>query len=465
MYIIMGDISRPLMRVGVDIYEGNLCYIMQHSEDQAVLFVVTHDLRSDYLRTPPPPELASYHAVFAALAALPPDVLARALRDPRRAVFLATYVTMFATAQSSGDRQELVRSADRHFSQWRGINNPATARQLLLDSLDIDGSMKDKGFYNLMAYHALTANDCLELAIDAVHLRATSSAEPIIKGLTFATGGQARQEDIDFLCAHDLPAREGDRDHWVTWSLEGGMATEEDKMLSTAFVKQLVDEAAASHRPPFVGQFRMAWAGGTFLDEAAKIDHLRVAIKHDGLWLSVVHEPVARVVTWGWWSPAGDNFNIEFSDRYAWAIRILAASIWRDATIVRERAFPEQPRTAKNQPRTKSAAGEKLIVLPRSVTTRTWGDPSERSAIESQTIRAAHAVRAFYRQQPDGWQTSEAARENALSLGYAPPPEGYTFVKPHVRGGGEGQASAAPASRIVCRGLLTALTVLAKLER
>jgi len=101
----MGDISRPLMRVAVDIYEGKLCYVMQHNEDQAVLFVVTRDLRTDYLATPPPPELSSYHAVFAALAALPPDILARDLADPRRALFLAPYVTMFATAQTTGDRE------------------------------------------------------------------------------------------------------------------------------------------------------------------------------------------------------------------------------------------------------------------------------------------------------------------------------------------------------------------------
>jgi uncharacterized protein (DUF4415 family) len=465
MYIIMGYISSPLMRVGVDIYEGKLCYIMQHSEDQAVLFVLTHDLRTDYLATPPPPRLSNYHAVFAALATLPTGVLTRALQDPRRALFLAPYVTMFASAQTTGDRQELVRRAEEYFSEWRGINNPATARQVLLESLDTHGSVKDKGLYALMVYHALTADDCLELAIEGVRICTTSAAEPIIKGLTFATGGQARQDDIDFLCAHDLPASESDRDHWITWSLEGGMASEEDRLLSTAFTKQLVDEAAASHRPPLVGQFRLSWTGGTFLDDAAKIDHLRVSIKHNGLWLSVVHEPDTRVVAWGWWSPMGDNLNIEFSDRYAWAIRILAASIWRDATIVRERAFPEQPRSAKNPPRPKSAAGEKLVVLPRTITTRSWGDPSERSAIESRTIRAAHAVRAFYRQQPDGWQTSEAARENAINLGYAPPPDGYTFVRPHLRGGGEEQASAAPAPRIVCRGLLTALTVLAKLAK
>lgn len=151
MYIIMGDISRPLMRVAVDIYEGKLCYVMQHNEDQAVLFVVTRDLRTDYLATPPPPELSSYHAVFAALAALPPDILARDLADPRRALFLAPYVTMFATAQTTGDRKELIRRAEEYFSMWRGINNPATARQVLLDSLDTDGSVKDKGFYALMA--------------------------------------------------------------------------------------------------------------------------------------------------------------------------------------------------------------------------------------------------------------------------------------------------------------------------
>lgn len=464
MYVIIGDISSPLMRVGVDIYEGKLCYIMQHSEDQAVFFVVTNDLRTDYLSTPPPHELASYHAVFAALAALPPNVLARALEETQRSLFLAPYATLFAAMQNTDDRRELVKNAEQYFARWQGLNDPTSARQVLLSSLEVDGNFKDKGFYALMSYHAFTAKNCCEFAIDNVRIRTADSASTIIRALTFATGGQARQDDIDFLCAHDLPADVRDRKDWVTWSLEGGMATEGDKALATAFVKQLVDEAAASHRPPLVGQFRLSWSGGTFLDEDAKIDHLRVSIKHDGLWLSVVHQHDAREMTWGWWSPAGDNLNIEFSDRYAWAIRVLAASIWRDATIVRERAFPEQPCQPKHQPRPKRAAGEKLVVLPRTITTRMWGEPAERRQIEERTLRAAHVVRGFYRHQPDGWQTSEAARENALSLGYAPPPDGYTFVRPHLRGGGEEQASGATAPRIVCRGLLTALTVLAKLR-
>jgi hypothetical protein len=53
----------------------------------------------------------------------------------------------------------------------------------------------------------------------------------------------------------------------------------------------------------------------------------------------------------------------------------------------------------------------------------------------SRKMRIGHQVAAFLRQLPGEQKASEAARINAQKRGIRLPESGYTFVKPHVRGG------------------------------
>lgn len=61
---------------------------------------------------------------------------------------------------------------------------------------------------------------------------------------------------------------------------------------------------------------------------------------------------------------------------------------------------------------------------------REWGTAEERDII----TRRSHGVRGHLRELPEGWQRSEAAEGEAREWGFVLP-EGYTFVRPHVRGG------------------------------
>lgn len=84
-----------------------------------------------------------------------------------------------------------------------------------------------------------------------------------------------------------------------------------------------------------------------------------------------------------------------------------------------------------------------------------WGDEEEHERIQ----RRAHHVRGFIRSLPPGWRASEEAIQNAAAFGIIVP-DGYTFVRPHVRGQ---KHSEEPLPEIRSRGLATAITLIAPL--
>jgi hypothetical protein len=85
-----------------------------------------------------------------------------------------------------------------------------------------------------------------------------------------------------------------------------------------------------------------------------------------------------------------------------------------------------------------------------------WGSDEERRIIQ----RRAHQVRGFLRRLPHGQRPSEQALDNALFYGLIVP-DGYTFVRPHVRGR---QAGDTNPVEIRTRGLATALITLTNLK-
>ena len=61
---------------------------------------------------------------------------------------------------------------------------------------------------------------------------------------------------------------------------------------------------------------------------------------------------------------------------------------------------------------------------------RSAGTPEDREIV----TRRSHGVRGHLRQLPEAWSSSLAAEGEAREWGFVLP-DGYTFVRPHVRGG------------------------------
>ncbi len=151
------------------------------------------------------------------------------------------------------------------------------------------------------------------------------------------------------------------------------------------------------------------------------------------------------------------------------ALSAVLAAAWHDMVVAGEEATPR--RRAEDVAH-KRRAGEARpqgyrdlsVVFPRRRTVRLevsglrlWGSEEDRG-----TVRRAHAVRGHLRTLSGGRKPSERARAAAGEFGIVLP-EGCTFVRPHVRGRGEGAGGEeqAPPARVVARRLRTVAALLA----
>ncbi len=233
---------------------------------------------------------------------------------------------------------------------------------------------------------------------------------------------------------------------------EYALLYEEQRDLAHAFIKQLVDEVERDGRSPFTGQFILHNPSEELLRDH-QIEQIRICIKSTGVWISVVNNLKDGNYAWGWWSPNWDNLVVDFGHKGSWMLRMICAAIWRDACVVRRKAFMVRECGGKHAVR---AHGAKLnpTVLPRTIYVGQWGSDEDKATIEH-IQRRAHAVRAHYRHSES---CTDRARELAAEYAYPEPPAGYTFVSPYMRG--EGEVSDTPLRPVVCRGLLTASVAL-----
>ena len=153
------------------------------------------------------------------------------------------------------------------------------------------------------------------------------------------------------------------------------------------------------------------------------------------------------------------------------------AALWRDLHVAGEAAVPRQeaaPRrrsaTARSSSRRQSRSDETSRPSVRVLPTRSrrwlalsgarhWGSEEDRRTIR----RRAHGVRGHLRRLPDGWIASWEAKRIAETFN-VPVPDGYTFVRPHIRGGGGADVQPAPLSDVVvvqARGLAAIMSLLA----
>jgi len=215
--------------------------------------------------------------------------------------------------------------------------------------------------------------------------------------------------------------------------------------LATAFKAQMVNEAVG--HIPFIGDLIMSYEPIPALDALIQWDALRLMIRPYGIWATFSGQSGVLPI---YWQPNRHTIRTLTGGLLAYVADVVLAGIWRDASIVRERAWYERnPYTPR--PLKKSQKHRNPVVLPRTIQTVKWGASSDEHDV---ITRATHAVRAHYRLLGDGRRASEGALASADEYGMPPPPTGYTFVRPHLRGSGESVDHDA-IRRVVCRGLKT----------
>lgn len=220
------------------------------------------------------------------------------------------------------------------------------------------------------------------------------------------------------------------------------------KIFVHGMVSDLVKEAAPYRSRIILGNYELLSGGLDWMKSIIDFDTIRLSFSPDGIHASLIKQTGDTILASPvWWSPEFNTLHISGGE-LALAMNVVLAAIWRDACVVREKWSTERSRKLytprRREPKTKKR--KQITVLPRVVHHVRWSTTTERTGI----TRAAHMVRAFYRRLPFGGEPSDNARKNAEKFGYPPPPTGYTFVKPHVRGSGKPTNE---TQKIVCRGL------------
>lgn len=233
-------------------------------------------------------------------------------------------------------------------------------------------------------------------------------------------------------------------------------ADKEAMELATAFYKQAVDKAP--HELPIVGQYVMTKTGLDLVDNLP-FSHMRLVIKPNGIWLSIIHQ-ADGYTTYSpcFWSPEYDNLQHVFRMKYAWVFRVMLACLWRDAKTLVYAKRHMRPENQRNK-RTKFESKQgKIIYLPRKAAILTWDDDIPHVFPKARGLRTDYSVRAHYRKLTPDQEASEQAINNALDNLFPEPPAGYTFVQPYTVG-----SPPTGRPRIVAKGLQAAKVALSKL--
>ena len=226
-----------------------------------------------------------------------------------------------------------------------------------------------------------------------------------------------------------------------------------DPDLARGLFRALMEIAAREGRYLPAGRFRVR-APDLPLFARLGVRALRVAADPHGLWLRPLGE-----------REEGEIFRLDrdlpprldLLEEPVWLA--IAAALWHDLRVGVPRSSREKDREKTPPPEARRPRATRPLVLPRPFVVREeagggpeepeaeWGEEPERARL----TRAAHMVRGHLRRLPPGWKPSEAAREIAEGFGVVLP-DGFTFVRPHVRGGRGGEEPP-PEREAVARGL------------
>lgn len=270
------------------------------------------------------------------------------------------------------------------------------------------------------------------------------------------------QEAFDFLTCRDLGLIIGAK-------LVGEQVADlfhydmEHLNLMSAFARQMINEAEPTRHKVASGIYVMQREPLPAVDHELIYDTLRLFVTPHGIFCTIISE--SDCYTPFFWTPTGINTSQMFVHvRGIFALEVMLSCIWRDACVVKE-GFAVQRKGSKGyEAKTKAAkpTHKNPVILPRTIYKSTWGAAEDREIMEH-AARQAHTVKAHYRELHEGWNVSKSAYEKAEEYNFPPPPEGWTFVVPHIRGMEEGDAAPTPTvRRVVCKGLQVARIALGK---
>lgn len=198
---------------------------------------------------------------------------------------------------------------------------------------------------------------------------------------------------------------------------------------------------------------------------AALASRLRLWLTADRLWCA----PEGRQGALGLvgWRPDRPGLGAGPGGPLAPLLEPLLAALWHDLHVAGPEVLPEvrPPRAAPQAAPPAGSDFKPVATQPRGLTlpaarcvhlagTRAWGEAAERERIR----RQAHGVRGHLRRLHGKWQVGAEAAASAREYGLALP-QGFTFVRPHVRGANATSDAVTPTP-IRARGLATILTLL-----
>lgn len=191
---------------------------------------------------------------------------------------------------------------------------------------------------------------------------------------------------------------------------------------------------------------------------SAGITALVIHAQADGVWCAGLTPRRERTASW-WWSPAMQVADLlQLTLTASALVHVTLAAFWHDLVTAGDEVVitaGHQPRAttapaAPAAPHSKRSAAPTMTLPRRSVRitgVRQWSSVEDREVI----VRRTHGVRGHLRALPGAWHRSEAAESEAVEWGFVLP-DGYTFVRPHLRGGHDGDPAPVVAR---ARGLQT----------
>lgn len=241
------------------------------------------------------------------------------------------------------------------------------------------------------------------------------------------------------------------------------MALYQDMTVDRAMLRGLAASLLreADERTAYVpaGTFRLALPPELPL-VAAGVTGLAVFAEPDGLWVRLcAPAPTGPILHWAPRVATDD----QIGGMSEWLFAVLAA-LWHDLRVAGETAIVERGRPPQ---RASASAPKPPQPMPTRATVRylpplrlsgrrEWGTAVEREYV----AHRAHGVRGHLRRLHSGWTRSEDAQTMADSFGVVLP-DGYTFVRPFVRG--DSTAGDTPAEIVVrARGLATLISLILK---
>lgn len=216
--------------------------------------------------------------------------------------------------------------------------------------------------------------------------------------------------------------------------------------LMRGLIQALREEIAAGEFLPY-GEFVLELPANYPLRTHYAITHLRIwARGNDCAYIALYAE--GRNLAICAWQPGEPLSDWVVSPAAQQLVDLTLTALWRDLSVVGDTATPAPARpptrsltSASTAPRRTTAARTFPRRRCQITGNRTWGDTADHERI----TRDTHQVRGHPRRLPEGWQTSPEARETARAYGLTLP-AGYSFVRPHWRGG---DAEAKPAADTV----------------